>query len=73
MSAKTKSKWIKLPPTWIENPNSHRTKSITTAVQTRFNIIASLKDWMKMIEIESWEKDNYQEKGKSFDIYKNDP
>jgi len=57
----------------MENPNNHRMKSITTAVQTKFNIIASLKDWMKMIEIESWGKDNYQEKGKSFDIYKNDP
>lgn len=48
-------------------------KSTPTPVQTRFNIITSLKDWMKMIEIESWKKDNYQKKGKSFDTYKNDP
>jgi hypothetical protein len=43
MRAKTKSKWIKLPPILIEKPNNQRMKKITTAVQIIFTIIASLK------------------------------
>jgi len=33
--AKTKSRWIKPPPTLTENPNSQRKKSTNAAVQIR--------------------------------------